>query len=197
MQSGSPLDVSVVLPFGDDEELIGTACRRLARHLEELGLGFEILAVDEDSGDNSHAVLSLLRGGIPELRILSGVQPGRGHAAGTAAARGRILWMIEPSSALRSLAAFGRAHARISRGELDLAVVRGCFAVGKRARLLGAIDGALGRGEVFERRLVRRAEKRRLQLEAYELGGTASPARRLAERVRGRLALVLANALPR
>lgn len=191
MQSSSPLDVSVVLPFGDDEDHIGTACQRLARHLGELGLTFEILAVDEDSGDNCHAILGLVRGEIPELRILSGVAPGRGFAAGAAAARGRVLWLIEPASALRSLAAFGRANNRVARGELELAVVRGCFTVAKRARVLAAVDGAPGRGGTFERRLVKRAQKRGIALEAYQLGGAHSSARRLAERLRGRLSLAL------
>jgi len=197
MQSSPPLDVSVVLPFGDDEEVIGTACQRLARHLEELGLAFEILAVDEDSGDNCHAVLGLVRGSLPQLRILSGVAPGRGFAAGAATARGRVLWLIEPASTLRSLAAFGRAYNRVARGELDLAVVRGCFVVAKRARLLAPLDGAQGRGLLFERRLVRRAQKRGIALEAYELGGAQTGARRLAEKLRGRLALAFGAALPR
>lgn len=197
MQSSSPLDVSVVLPFGDDEEVIGTAAHRVARHLEELGLAFEILAVDEDSGDNCHAILGLLRGALPELRILSGVAPGRGFAAGAAVARGRVLWFIEPASALRSLAAFGRANNRVARGELDLAVVRGCFTVAKRARVLALVDGAPGRGLSFERRLVKRAQKRGIALEAYELGGAQSSARRLADRLRGRLALAFGATLPR
>ena len=197
MQSSSPLDVSVVLPFGDDEEVIGTAVQRVGRHLEELGLAFEILAVDEDSGDNCHAILGLLRGAVPELRILSGVAPGRGFSAGAAVARGRVLWLIEPASALRSLAAFGRANNRVARGELDLAVVRGCFTVAKRARVLTLVDGAPGRGLGFERRLVKRAQKRGVALEAYELGGAQSSARRLADRLRGRLALAFGASLPR
>ncbi len=197
MQSAGPVDVSVVVPFGDDEDVIGTACQRLARHLEELGLAFEILAVDEDSGDNSHAILGLIRAELPQLRIVSGVAPGRGFAAGAATARGRVLWLIEPTAAMRSLAAFGRANNRVARGELELAVVRGCFMVAKRARLLVAVNGAPGRGLSFERRLVRRAQKRGISLEAYELGGTQSSARRLADRLRGRLALAFGAALPR
>lgn len=191
MQSSAPVDVSVVMPFGDDEDVIGTACQRLARHLDELGLSHEILAIDEDSGDNCHAILGLVRGDLPQLRIISDVAAGRGFAAGAAIARGRILWLIEPAAAMRSLAAYGRAHNRVTRGELDLAVVRGCFAVAKRARLLTALDGAPGRGSLFERRLVRRAQKRGIAVEAYELGGAHTGARRLAERLRGRLALAL------
>jgi hypothetical protein len=197
MQSHAPVDVSVVMPFGDDEDVIGTACQRLAHHLDELGLSHEILAIDEDSGDNCHAILGLVRPGLPQLRIVSGVTAGRGFAAGAATARGRILWLIEPTAAMRSLAAFGRAHNRVARGELDLAVVRGCFSVAKRARLLAAVDGSPGRGGLFERRLLRRAHKRGITVEAYELGGAQSGARRLAEKLRGRLALAFGAALPR
>ena len=46
-------DVSVIMPFGDDEEAVGVAVRRTAEHLRGLALRFEILAIDEDSGDNS------------------------------------------------------------------------------------------------------------------------------------------------
>ena len=57
-------DVSVVVPFADDEDVIGTAVRRLASHLTEREISFEIIAVDEDSGDNSHAILALLTGAL-------------------------------------------------------------------------------------------------------------------------------------
>ena len=60
-------DISVILPFGDDEEAVGIAVKRTAEYLRSLGLSFEILAIDEDSGDNSHAVLALLRAGVAAL----------------------------------------------------------------------------------------------------------------------------------
>jgi hypothetical protein len=191
MPPAGAVDVSVIVPFADHEDVIGTACGRVARHLGELGLSFEILAVDEASGDNSHAVLGLLRRSMPPLRIVAGARPGRGFAMGSACARGRVLWLLEPHSALRSLAPFGRAHARVSRGELDLAVVRGRFAVLKRARALGLVDAVHGMSGSFERRLVKRATGQRLVVEAYEVGGNALPGPGLAERVRWRLAWAL------
>src|SRR5678810_512030 len=77
MPDSPRFDVSVILPFGDDEEFVGIAVRRTAEHLRALGLAFEILAIDEDSGDNSHAVLALLRAEVPELRVTHA--PGRGR----------------------------------------------------------------------------------------------------------------------
>jgi hypothetical protein len=191
MPSSGAIDVSVILPFADHDDVIGAACGRLARHLSELGPSFEILAVDEASGDNSHAVLGLLRRSLPPLRIVAGARPGRGFTIGSACARGRVLWLIEPHSGLRSLAPFGRAHARVARGELDLAVVRGRFAVARRDRALGLVHDVHGSGAAFERRLVRQAQTRRLLVESYEVGSVERPAVRLADRVRWRLAAAL------
>ncbi|HUS65187.1 MAG TPA: hypothetical protein VMZ28_11620 [Kofleriaceae bacterium] len=198
MQMGN-VDVTVVLPFRDDEDLVGSACQRIAHHLAEQGLVFELIAVDEGSGDNSVALLALLRPTLPELRILHGAASGRGFRLGAAAARGRVLWLLEPDSATRSLSAFGRSHGRVARGELDLAVVRGRFAVMKRTRALGLIDAVTGRGASFERRLLKRAQRRHLALEAYEVGGTraVTATSRLAARVRWRLAIALGAAEPR
>jgi hypothetical protein len=169
----------------------------MARHLAELGLSFEILAVDEASGDNSHAVLGLLRRSMAQLRIVAGARPGRGFAMGSACARGRVLWLVEPDSALRSLAPFGRAHGRVARGELDLAVVRGRFSVVKRSRALGLVDSLHGWDGAFERRLVRRAQSRGLQVESYEVGGSERPVTGLADRLRWRLAWALGSMAPR
>ena len=191
------LDVSVVVPFSDHEDLIGAACGRIARHLGELGLSYEILAVDEASGDNSHAVLGLLRRSLPPLRIIAGARPGRGFAMGSACARGRVLWLVEPHSALRSLAPFGRAHARVVRSDLDLAVVRGRFSVMKRSRALGLVDAIHGAAGAFERRLVRRAGSRGLKVESYEVGSAERPIVGLADRVRWRLAWALGAVAPR
>src|SRR5262249_17995876 len=69
--SGGP-EVSVVVPFRDDEERVGALARRLAGHLRALGLSFELLFVDEDARDNSVALLLLLRDReLPELRVLT------------------------------------------------------------------------------------------------------------------------------
>src|SRR5436305_11463361 len=81
-------DVSVIMPFGDDEEAVGIAVRRTAEYLRGLNVAFEILAIDEDSGDNSHAVLALLRGEIPELRVTHAPARGKGVDAGAARAQG-------------------------------------------------------------------------------------------------------------
>src|SRR4051795_2518898 len=106
-------DVSVVLPFGDDEEAVGIAVRRTAEHLRQLGLGFEILAIDEDSGDNSHAVLALLRSEVPELRVTHAPGRGRGVDVGVARAQGTLLLISTPDVASGSLDGAGDACRRL------------------------------------------------------------------------------------
>src|SRR5687767_4592895 len=115
-------EVSVILPFGDDEDVIGSAVLATAAHLRALGLAFEILAVDEDSGDNSHAVLALMRAGVPELRVIHAAARGRGMEAGSARAQGRILWLVDAVAAVPPLDAFDRPWQRIVADEVDAVI---------------------------------------------------------------------------
>src|SRR6188768_203357 len=128
--SDSPrLHVSVILPFGDDEEFVGIAVRRTAEHIRSLGLSFEILAIDEDSGDNSHAVLALLRGEIPELRVTHASGRGRGVDVGASRAQGALLLVSTPDVASASLDGAGDACRRLLGGEGDAEVALARYTV--------------------------------------------------------------------
>jgi dolichol-phosphate mannosyltransferase len=162
-------DVSVVLSFGDDEDIIGEAVQRLAGHVRGLGLAFEILAVDEDSGDNSHAVLALLRGQVPELRVIHAPVRGRGADIGIARAQGRVLWILDPAAAMASPAAFAPAHEQVIADQIDAVVARGRFTVAHRVRVLAAADGIRGMGDALHRRLARRLAARGLRVDLQEL----------------------------
>src|SRR5438552_18342726 len=107
MGDSTRFDVSVILPFGDDEEAVGIAVKRTAEHLRGLGLAFEIIAIDEDSGDNSHAVLALLRGEVPELRVTHASGRGRGVDVGVSRAQGTLLAVTTPDIAAASLDGIG------------------------------------------------------------------------------------------
>src|SRR5476651_1499400 len=96
MPDSPRFDVSVILPFGDDEEAVGIAVKRTAEYLRNLGVSFELLAIDEDSGDNSHAVLALLRAEVPELRVTHASGRGRGVDVGAARAQGTLLLVSTP-----------------------------------------------------------------------------------------------------
>ena len=91
MSESPRFDVSVILPFGDDEELVGIAVRRTAEHLRGLGLSFEILAIDEDSRRQlaRRPRAAARRGPRASRHARAGSRPGRrcrrrsraGHAA--------------------------------------------------------------------------------------------------------------------
>ncbi len=175
MQSGARFDVSVILPFGDDEDLIGAAIRHLAAHLRELGLSFEILAIDEDSGDNSHAVLALLRAQVPELRVSHAPGRGRGFDTGIARAQGHVVWLIEPALAAQPLGGFAGAFEHVRGDACDAAVVRGRFTVAHRTRAMAIVAGLRGTGDVYYRRLAKRLAAKGLRL---DVGGAAPMPRR-------------------
>ena len=91
MSKLAALDLSVVLPFADHEDVIGTAVRGLASTSPRArSRRSRSIAVDEDSGDNSHAVLGSAPPEVPELPISNA--PGRGRGIASAlVARGRAL----------------------------------------------------------------------------------------------------------
>lgn len=184
------VDLSVIVPFGDHEDVIGAAVRRVADNLRQQQVSFEILAVDEDSTDNSHAILALLRREVPQLRISAAPAAGRGFAIGSEQARGCALLLIEPRAASSTVAAIGRAVRRVLRRELDMAVVPGRFAVAHRTQCLSALRGQ--RVADF-RRLARRARARGLSVETYQLGGSSRSENRLGD---GRLFRLLGALSP-
>src|SRR5512143_4363965 len=122
-------DLAVILPCGDDEEFVGIAVRRTAEHLRGLGLSFEILAIDEDSGDNSHAVLALLRAEVPELRVTHAPGRGRGVDVGVARAQGTLLLVSTPDVASASLDGVGDACRRLLVNDGDAEVALGRYTV--------------------------------------------------------------------
>ena len=155
-------DVSVVMPFGDDEEFVGIAVRRTAEYLRGLGLAFEILAIDEDSGDNSHAVLALLRAEVPELRVTHASGRGRGVDAGASRAQGTLLVVTSPDVVAGSLDGIGAACRRVLAGEGDAEIALTYYTVAHRVRALPAIRGARLVGPAMHRRLAKRLEVKSL-----------------------------------
>jgi glycosyltransferase involved in cell wall biosynthesis len=149
-------DVSVILPFGDDEEAVGIAVRRTAEHLRGLGLTFEILAIDEDSRDNSHAVLALLRAEVPELRVTHASGPGRGVDVGASRAQGALLLVTTADVASASLDGAGDACRRLLAGDGDAEVALARYTVAHRIRALAAFRGAKLVGVTMHRRLAKR-----------------------------------------
>lgn len=158
MAMTQPPDVSVVMPFRDDEDVVGAACARLIAHLRERGHHPEVLAVDEGSGDNSKALLAVLARHEPSLRVLH-ARAGRGYLVGAREARGRYLLCVEPSAVDATIAGQGWAHARMSEPRFDVAVMAGRFALLRRTRGVRALDRAHGRGVAYHVRLIKAARR--------------------------------------
>src|SRR6476646_1353351 len=164
MSESPRFDISVILPFGDDEEAVGVAVKRTAEYLRGLGLAFEILAIDEDSGDNSHAVLALLRGEVPELRVTHASGRGKGVDVGASRAQGTLLVVSTPDVASASLDGVGDACRRLlaNQGDAEVALTR--FTVAHRVRGLAAFRGARLLGPAMHRRLAKRLQMRHLSV---------------------------------
>ena len=174
MSEAPRFDVSVILPFGDDEEFVGIAVRRTAEHLRGLGLAFEILAIDEDSGDNSHAVLALLRAEVPELRVTHAPGRGRGVDVGASRAQGTLLVVTTPDVASATLDGIGDAARRLLAGEGDAEVALARFTVAHRVRSLVAFRGARLLGAAMHRRLAKRLQVRNLAIRLTGPTGVAA-----------------------
>lgn len=173
MSEGARYDVSVILPFGDDEEFVGIAVRRTAEHLRGLGLTFEIIAVDEDSADNSHAVLALLRGEVPELRVTHASARGRGIDVGTGRAQGTLLVIAAPDVASASLDGVGDACRRLLANDGDAEVALTKYTVAHRIRALVALRGARLLGPSMHRRILKRLQVQNLAVRVAGPTGVA------------------------
>jgi hypothetical protein len=168
------VELSILLPFGDDEEIIGSAVRRCAAAARALAIRFELLGIDEDSGDNSHAVLALLRSDVPELRVIHAPGRHRGVESGAARAQGRLLLITTPAGALGSLAGLGEAMARIDQESCDAEIAVGRFTLVNRLKALPALRNARLPAVSVHRRLAKRLQLERL---AVRLGGISLPLR--------------------
>lgn len=174
MSDAPRFDVSVILPFGDDEEAVGIAVKRTAEHLRGLNLAFEIIAIDEDSGDNSHAVLALLRAEVPELRVTHAPGRGKGIDVGAARAQGTLLLVSTPDVAAGSLDGIGDACKRLLAGETDAEVALTRYTIAHRMRGLAAFRGSRLLGAAMHRRLLKRLQVQNLVVRVSGTGGAVA-----------------------
>lgn len=173
-------DLSLVMPFGDDEERLGQTVRRLVTGARTQAGAFELLAVDEDSGDNSHAVLAILRPEVAELRVLHAPTRGRGVEVGVARAQGAVMAIVAPTLAEPMLPALWGAIDRVRSGEADLEFAIGDFIVAHRRRSLDAFHGVRLAGDASQRRLAKRLGARgfRVRVDGSSLAVAPAPAPR-------------------
>lgn len=158
------VDVSIVLPFRDHEHLVGRASRSIANHFTQLGLSFEIIAVDEGSGDNSHAVLALLRQEIPSLSVVVG----RGYAAGSARSKGTALLLVDLAAVAEGLtSSLSQAVESVLADDLDMQLVAEQLLVCRRPVALELLTEGLTRRQRSPRGLLRRGRAKGLNTLSY------------------------------
>ncbi|MEO6953770.1 MAG: glycosyltransferase [Polyangia bacterium] len=130
-------DLTFVLRSLDDEEHVGHTIARLAAHLRGMDLRYELLVVDEGSGDNTLAIAALLRKQHPELETLHAT-PGRGYVVGAGRARGRMVVLADVRDE-SPLSLLGYALSRAERGA-DVISVGGRLVMFRRTRALRALE---------------------------------------------------------
>lgn len=157
------VELSVVIAVREAEETVGRDVRRIADHLREAGVSFEVLAVNDGCRDNSFSVLRLVAASVPELRLCTGDASGRPFIRGAAEAHGEMVAMFDAGSAGLPLAPLSWSLARLRRGA-DAIVFRGRCILARRLVCLPVIIRAVGRGDIFERSFERNASGLRIDV---------------------------------
>ncbi len=92
------LDLSVVCPFYNEEQIIGDAIRLLLKRLENIDASWELIVVNDGCKDRSGEIAAEIARDEPRLRVLSyEYNRGRGYAlrTGIAQARGAVIVTTE------------------------------------------------------------------------------------------------------
>lgn len=111
-------ELSLILPVFNEARVLPSTLRQLLHELDGLGLGFEILAVDDGSTDGTRALLNSLARDDARLRVLSNPSnEGKGSALrrGAAAATGRVILTLDADLST-DLEALPRALAQVEAG---------------------------------------------------------------------------------
>lgn len=90
----TPIDLSVVIPIYNEAENIEALCREFTQALDAWGRPFEIVLVDDGSGDGSFELLKRLQSTDSRLRVIQfrrNFGQTAAFAAGFAYARGRLI----------------------------------------------------------------------------------------------------------
>src|SRR5678815_373416 len=89
---------SVVVPFYNEEENVGTMLAELRRTLDTLGAAYEVIAVDDGSTDGTTAALHAIAADWPQCELLAFAK-NRGQAAALlsafARAKGEVLVTLD------------------------------------------------------------------------------------------------------
>ncbi|MCP4727324.1 MAG: glycosyltransferase family 2 protein [bacterium] len=83
------IDVSVLIPFYDEEESLGELCESIKKVIESTGKAFEVVFVDDGSKDGSLAKLLEIKKNFNEIKIIQ-FQRNYGKSAALAAGFARV-----------------------------------------------------------------------------------------------------------
>lgn len=98
----TPPDLSIVVPAFNEEASIGPCLEALRDHLSGLGLGWEIVVVDDGSSDGTGAIVAHHSAQDPRIRLIRGGRSGKGRAIrrGALEARGNWRFMADADLAM-------------------------------------------------------------------------------------------------
>ena len=94
-RTGDRIELSVVVPLFDEEEVLPLLVERLRPVCDGLGAAYEVVAVDDGSTDTTPALLHRYRREWPELRVVR-LRANAGHQAAICAGldRSRGAWVV-------------------------------------------------------------------------------------------------------
>lgn len=183
------IDVSVIVPMRDLEKRVAPIVRAaskveplVTREDADTPPTFEILALDQRSGDNTLSVLSLLHGQIPNLRTLQDLEPGTAIRRASRVARGRV-WLVIDHEIDPELAAW--AVGQVFRGQRAAIVPGDILALDRALGLTVLVD--LSGGLVSAQRAVSRYLRGQNTQPAWSPPRDHGPVSRARLFVRGRL----------
>lgn len=189
------LELSVIVPLRDQEKHVAPIIRgaaKVAQHVRRPGdadadvpLSFEILALDERSGDNTLSVLSLLHSQIPSLRTLQDLDRGASIRRAARLAKGEV-WLVIDHVVDPHLAAWGVGQ--VLRGQ-RAAIVPGELLALDRALGVTILPGQSG-GLVSASRATARYLRNQNTQPAWSPAPDRGPVSRARLFVRGRLSRV-------
>jgi len=74
-------ELSVIIPAFDEAGRIGPTLERVANYLKGLGIGYEVVVVDDGSHDSTKEVVARESASMPELRLVeNGINRGKGYS---------------------------------------------------------------------------------------------------------------------
>lgn len=186
------LDLTVILPLRNAEVSVASMVRASADLIGTMGgvgkladpVSYEVLTVDQRSGDNTLAVVSLLHGQVPQLRTLQDVEPGFAVARAATVAKGKW-WVLQDRAVEPQLLRW--AIEQVAGGQRAASVPGEILAVDRNTGL--AVLQRLNGGLVSAQQAVTRA----LAADGDSPASTDGPDRGLVDRTSVRLRAALGS----